>query len=228
VHLCLGHCRQALGAGIDFFRFGDTFAANLAVSYGVSWQYNDNDPPTRPMHLPKPISIALLATLAICGDVFAAADAGRKLDLSNDKAYEHVISPIFAATCTKCHGAEKAKGKLRLHTPEEIAESETVVAGKPEESVLLELILLPQDDEDVMPPEGKKQLTEEQKKLIGWWIAEGASFDKKISELNVPEDIAPILANYVHEVPEEIVISKVFSLPEPDAAGFRPSPMRGC
>ncbi len=161
---------------------------------------------------------AILAASITASGAASAADAGRKLDLANDKAYEHVIVPIFAATCTSCHGAEKAKGKFRLHTPEEITKSETVVGGKPGESTVIERIFLPGEDEDVMPPEGKKQLTEDQKKLIRWWVAEGASFDKKISELNVPADIKPILTSYVYAPPKVVVIKKAFDLPEPAAA----------
>ncbi|MEJ0031392.1 MAG: hypothetical protein WDO15_13910 [Bacteroidota bacterium] len=43
-------------------------------------------------------------------------------------------------------------------------------------------ILLPIDDEDHMPPKEKKQLTEEEKKLLSMWIESGVDFKKKISE----------------------------------------------
>lgn len=169
------------------------------------------------MTISKTISAAFLAILSLSSSVLAS-DAGRKLDFAKDTAYEHVINPIFAATCTGCHGAKKAKGKFRLHTPEEITKSETLVAGDPDDLTIVQAIFLPEDDEDVMPPEGKKQLTEEQKKLIKWWIAEGASFDKKISEHNMPEDIKPILTAYMFAPPQEVVIKKAFSLPEPATA----------
>jgi mono/diheme cytochrome c family protein len=169
------------------------------------------------MTITKTISAALLATLSLSSSLLAS-DEGRKLDFAKDTAYEHVINPIFAATCTSCHGAKKAKGKFRLHTPEEITKSETLEAAEPDDLTIGTVIFLAEDDEDVMPPEGKKQLTEDQKKLIKWWIAEGASFDKKISELNMPEDIKPILTSYVFAPPQEVVIKKAFSLPEPAAA----------
>ena len=92
------------------------------------------------------------------------AEEKRKLDPEKDKIYEHIIKPILSSNCTTCHGSSKAKGKIRLHNPEEIKKSESVVAGDIDESMMIERIMLPEDDEEVMPPEGKKRLSEEQKK----------------------------------------------------------------
>ncbi|MGI9240834.1 MAG: hypothetical protein ACR2RV_08535, partial [Verrucomicrobiales bacterium] len=67
------------------------------------------------------------------------------------------------------------------------------IEGQSADSELTVRITLPADDEDVMPPEGKKQLTEEQKKLINWWIDQGADFEKTVAELEAPEEIKVIL-----------------------------------
>ena len=144
----------------------------------------------------KPVTATLFLSLALSSA--ALAESGRKLDLANDKVYDHVVKPILANTCYKCHGEKKDKGDLRLHTPEAIKtggdEGDAIVPGSVTDSLIIERILLPEDDDDVMPPEGKKQLTAEQKKLLSWWIEQGAVFDKKISEVTVPEDIKLILA----------------------------------
>ena len=84
--------------------------------------------------------------------------------------------------------------KAEGYTPEEITKSKTIVADEDGDISMVMRINLPDEDEDVMPPEDKERLSAEQKKLIGWWVAEGASFDKKISELKVPDDINAILA----------------------------------
>ncbi|MDP6859253.1 MAG: c-type cytochrome domain-containing protein [Verrucomicrobiales bacterium] len=160
------------------------------------------------------ITITAVSTVGFMIQVASAEDEKRKVNPETDKAYEHVIAPILASRCTGCHGAIKAKGKFRLHTKEEIQKSETVVGGKVGESSLIERIMLPDDDEDVMPPEGKDRLSAEQKKIINWWIAEGASFDKKISELNVPGDVGTIIAGLVYSKPKEVVITKAFNLPD--------------
>lgn len=159
----------------------------------------------------KPATATLLLSLVLSSAALAA-DGARKLDFANDKVYDHVIKPIFASTCYKCHGEEKDKGDLRLHTPEAIKmggeNGDAVIPGSIKDSLLIELISLPEDDDDVMPPEGKKQLTAEQKKLLGWWIEQGAVFDKKISEVMVPEDIKLILAatdySEVASTPEKV------------------------
>ncbi len=160
------------------------------------------------------ITITAVSTVSFMIQNASAEDEKRKVNPETDKAYEHVIAPILASRCTGCHGANKAKGKFRLHTKEEILKSETVVGGKVEESTLIERIMLPDDDEDVMPPEDKDRLSAEQKKIINWWIAEGASFDKKISELNVPDDVGTIIAGLVYSKSKEGVITKAFNLPD--------------
>ena len=160
------------------------------------------------------ITITALSAVSFMIQNASAEDEKRKVNPETDKAYEHVIAPILASRCTGCHGANKAKGKIRLHTQDEIKKSETVVGGKAEDSTLIERIMLPDDDEDVMPPEGKDRLSAEQKKIINWWIAEGASFDKKISELNVPADLGTIIAGLVYSKPKQVTITKAFNLPD--------------
>ena len=36
------------------------------------------------------------------------------------KVYEAIINPVLEAKCVSCHGAEKDKGKLRMHTKESL------------------------------------------------------------------------------------------------------------
>ena len=169
------------------------------------------------MLLQKLITVLTITAISAVSFIIqnaSAEDEKRKVNPEADKAYEHVIAPILASRCTGCHGPNKAKGKMRLHTKDEIQKSKTIVGGKTEESTLIERIMLPDDDEDVMPPEDKDRLSAEQKKIINWWIAEGASFDKKISELNVPDDIGAIIAGLVYSKPG--AITKAFNLPELD------------
>ena len=44
-----------------------------------------------------------------------------------------------------------------------------------------------------MPPKGKSQLTDDQVLLLEWWINEGASFDKKVAELQADEEVKTVL-----------------------------------
>lgn len=86
------------------------------------------------------------------------------------------ILPILEDRCIKCHGPEKQKGKLRLDT-REFAIKHVIIPGDADESELVERIILPADDEDVMPPEGKgDRLSEKEVALVKRWINEGAEW----------------------------------------------------
>lgn len=105
-------------------------------------------------------------------------------DLPPADASEFVreIQPILRRSCTKCHNPHRRKGELDLSTPEGIrrgAESgDVVVPGDPDESELLRLCLLPEDDDDVMPPTGKKpRPTPAELDRLRAWIASGARYD---------------------------------------------------
>jgi hypothetical protein len=97
---------------------------------------------------------------------------------------KHVL-PIFTERCTECHKAPyekntriiKPKAGLRLDSFEATMKGSTdgqiLKPGKPEDSVLYELISLEEDDSDIMPPKGDP-LTAAQIETIRKWIAEGA------------------------------------------------------
>lgn len=102
--------------------------------------------------------------------------------------FERQVWPIIRDQCLDCHKApykdangrtKKPKGDLRLDSPQGImAGSEggpVVFKGKPTQSTLYTRTVLPEDDDDIMPPKGDP-LTKEQARLIGRWILEGAKF----------------------------------------------------
>jgi len=111
-------------------------------------------------------------------------------------AFKEIVAPIFQLRCLICHKTESNKGGLSLMTPDDIqigGESGPVlVPGNSEMSELVRRISLPLDDENRMP-KGKSPLSDNQVQLISWWIDEGASFDSKVKNLNVPENIQLIL-----------------------------------
>jgi len=108
--------------------------------------------------------------------------------------YGQVIAPLFKAYCNDCHGAKKAKGKLRSHNPEAI-----LAGGKhdffinekePAKSLLIERIMLAEEDEDVMPPEDEfNPLNDDQKAVINWWVENGARFDQAIDDERIPAEM---------------------------------------
>ena len=95
--------------------------------------------------------------------------------------YEGSIAPFMERYCVSCHGEEKQKGDLALHTHAWLVEgsefTQPVVPGDSANSPLLERMLAPLDDDDHMPPPSKPQPTPEELEEIQRWIAAGASRD---------------------------------------------------
>ncbi len=100
---------------------------------------------------------------------------GQAVDFSKD------IKPILEVSCVQCHGADKDKGKLRLHTKDDAAKGgdsgALLVAGKPDESLIVKRVLLPEGDDEAMPPKGKgPRLTADQVGKLKAWVGAGAAF----------------------------------------------------
>ncbi|MES2221797.1 MAG: c-type cytochrome domain-containing protein [Acidobacteriota bacterium] len=93
--------------------------------------------------------------------------------------YAKHIDPIFDANCVSCHGGEKVKGGLRLDSYASLMdggkEGAVIVAGKPEQSLLLKRVTLPPGQKHFMPAEGKPPLKPEEIAWIRSWILAGAS-----------------------------------------------------
>lgn len=120
-------------------------------------------------------------------------------DVNQAIVYRQIINPILQTRCVQCHNADKSKAGLRLDTPDMIKKGSedgpVLVVGKGNNSQLAKACLLPEEDDHHMPPKGKPQLTESQIALLTWWIDQGASFDKKVSELAVNDAVRPALAS---------------------------------
>ncbi|MGI8603020.1 MAG: DUF1549 domain-containing protein [Verrucomicrobiales bacterium] len=91
------------------------------------------------------------------------------------------IKPILETACVQCHGSDKDKGKLRLHTKETALQGgetgKAIEPGKTDAGLLLKRVALPPEDDDVMPPKGKgDHLTPDQIEKLKAWIASGATW----------------------------------------------------
>lgn len=139
-------------------------------------------------------------------------------NLNEAVVYTDIIAPILDARCNSCHNEGKRKGDLMMHTPEHLmkgGENGAILRpGDAANSSMIQRILLPEDHEDHMPPEGKSQLTAEQVRLLMWWVNEGAPFDKKVAELHVADSMQSILnaladPNYNKSEAEILLASRV-------------------
>jgi uncharacterized membrane protein len=112
-------------------------------------------------------------------------------------AYATLIRPILETRCVKCHGADKTEGKLRLDTPEGIRkggeDGSVIVPGRGADSILVRRIWLPISHKQAMPPRGNQPVPAADAALIRWWVDQGASFDRKVSELEIAPDVQPAI-----------------------------------
>ncbi len=97
-------------------------------------------------------------------------------DSAELRFYETKIRPLLAEHCYECHGAKLQESELRLDTTEGIlgggASGLAVVAGSPEESLILVALSYREDDLQ-MPPNGK--LEDQAIADIRRWIEQGAA-----------------------------------------------------
>jgi len=107
--------------------------------------------------------------------------------------YTSLIDPILNNKCVSCHNSNKLKGGLKLNSPEGImlgGENGSIIfEGNPDKSELFTRLILPEEDDNHMPPKGKTQLTKEEVTLINTWINEGSPFDKTISEMGIDKSV---------------------------------------
>ncbi|MGY8688509.1 MAG: SUMF1/EgtB/PvdO family nonheme iron enzyme, partial [Verrucomicrobiales bacterium] len=122
--------------------------------------------------------LALLTSLALSSLTFAEV-----IDFTTQ------VKPLLESTCVNCHGADEADGELRLDTLKHALEGgesgPSIVPGNPEESLLYKLVMLPEEDDDIMPPKGSP-LAKSQQEILKQWITEGANWPEEITLTKVP------------------------------------------
>jgi hypothetical protein len=99
-------------------------------------------------------------------------------------SFNQDIRPILSENCYACHGpdAESREADLRFDVEEwAFREREegppAIVRGDPDGSPMYQRITNPLKSEIMPPQDSHKSLTEDQKQLIGQWIAEGAEWE---------------------------------------------------
>jgi mono/diheme cytochrome c family protein len=132
--------------------------------------------------------------------------------------FETRVLPILTAHCVKCHGPDKANGKLRLDSAAELTATakETLLAyGKPDESELLSRITLPEGNRKRMP-KGAASLSAEDIATIRQWIEEGASLTSAEKLADAPDEA-------VAHMPAEIPPPRTPGEEDPELAKLPPA-----
>lgn len=109
--------------------------------------------------------------------------------------YQDVVASILDESCVKCHNSNKRKGELLMTNISQLIKGgesgPSIIQGNHEESELTQRLRLPDSNEEHMPPEGEKNLTDSEIRIIERWIALNASDTLRLSHLDNSE---PLLA----------------------------------
>jgi hypothetical protein len=167
----------------------------------------------------------LIFVLGLPGRLLAGEPGREQVDYLRD------VKPIFTNRCVACHGALKQKAGLRLDTAASLKKGgesgPAVVAGKSEESLLLEAVT--GSDGWRMPPEGEP-LSAREIGLLRAWVDQGADTPTGESEPVDPRSHWAFLPPIRPVVPTVKNLSWVrnpidaFLASEHEARGLRPRP----
>lgn len=172
----------------------------------------------------KLLSVVMLGLITVTGHLggslthgedylTAGFDSAKEADLSKVNLqqaiyYDDLVKPILESKCYGCHGSSKQKGKLRLDEPQHILKGGKggviLVAGKVDESEMINRMLLPLNDEDHMPPKEKQQLNEKEIAVLKTWIVSGADFKKSVAESGQLTELENILSSQKTVVPSDV------------------------
>jgi uncharacterized membrane protein len=123
---------------------------------------------------------------------------GMKSDLTQQPVFASLIQPILQRRCSACHSPEKRKADLSMETYETLLKGgkngPVLIAGKAFDSPMIYRLLLPINDDDHMPPDGKPQPTPAEVAALQWWIENGAPADKKVADLKPGAEVLRILS----------------------------------
>lgn len=117
--------------------------------------------------------LTLLTSLIALGGAIAAQGAQTATAAPTETVdFKHDIAPIFAKSCSKCHGPDMAMARLRLDSEASVlkggASGPAIVPGKSGASLLIKRILGVSDAPRM--PMGAQPLPDDQVKLLKAWI----------------------------------------------------------
>jgi hypothetical protein len=129
-------------------------------------------------------------------------------------SFRKSIAPVLVDKCLGCHNERKSEGAYSLATYDLLVKGgdrgEAIVAGKPEESVLSQM--LHGTEEPLMPFETDK-LTEDVIASFDQWIREGATFDGEDKSTPIRDLVLP-LASSVARYPVPAPIASLAYRPD--------------
>lgn len=118
--------------------------------------------------------------------------------------YEDMLAPLFEAKCLSCHNAQKAKGSFLMTSYENLTKAgesnlPSVTPESPEKSELYNRVVLPEDHDDHMPPQGKNPLTQDEISLLKYWIESGAQSELLVLEAKKVDSVRILIGSLLPE-----------------------------
>jgi len=125
--------------------------------------------------------------------LFPNKDIKEILSDTNTTLFTAMVHPILEKKCYSCHNEEKTKGGLIMTDSLSLLKGgesgRVLLPGNADSSLMVQSMLLPLEDEKHMPPDGKPQLTAQEKEILIAWVNAGASFTKKPTDYKPSEGI---------------------------------------
>ncbi|WP_439474632.1 c-type cytochrome domain-containing protein [Algoriphagus formosus] len=189
--------------------------AGMITFWGGSFFYFFQKRKQKALQIP---SILLMLCIVLTGHWGAAITHGEdfllaplktaepEVTLAEAEVFEHLVRPILKSKCESCHQDGKVKGELRMDIVEGLQKGGKsgpfVLAGDLDNSLLIQRINLPLEEEEHMPPKNKTQLTEEEMNILTAWVNSGASFDQKVADLPEEHELFQFASNTFANKPE--------------------------
>lgn len=96
------------------------------------------------------------------------------LPVAAEVDFAHEVVPLIQKHCIECHTGAKAKGGLSMDTKALLLEADVIELGKPEKSLMIEVVTSDDPDEKMPPPEKKKAaLNDKEVDVLKRWITAG-------------------------------------------------------
>lgn len=110
---------------------------------------------------------------------------------ANPPSYVEQIRPILAARCLRCHGDERQTSDLNLGSLASLLRGgesgAAIVAGKPDESLLFQMVR-----DGQMPPEGNPPLTDDERQRLADWISHSRELTTDVPAIT-DQQIVPLM-----------------------------------
>lgn len=119
--------------------------------------------------------------------------------------YEDMIAPVLDAKCISCHNVDRAKGRFRMTSLNELmAGGESgkpgIVPGDTSQSEAYLRVILPPGHSDRMPPEGKTPMTADEIALLAHWIQTGADPALRVAEARQDSSVGVVITSMLPEL----------------------------